>query len=113
MSALTGSCPKCGYRLRWIERVRTAKCCGLVRKVVSCPECGARICWSRRPWRLVIGCILVSLSLLPVGAVMGLDQSLEPEAIAWGVACLLPLFVALVAAFGMRLELAGSANHDT
>src|SRR6185503_9357192 len=83
MSLFIKSCPACGYRFRWIERVRSSRCLGFARRVVNCSRCGASVIWSKREWRMMIAGSMVAVGLLPLGIIMGWDHSLDPAAIGW------------------------------
>ena len=111
MSAWVARCPKCGYRLRWIEKVRTSKGFGFVRKTTNCPECSARIIWAKWPWRVMfvgVGGITVS-GLLGILAILN-DWSETWNLILMGV-CVLLAMLNLIGCLAARLELATSANQ--
>src|ERR1017187_419217 len=111
MNIFTTPCPSCGYRFRWIERVRaSSRWLGFARRVVTCPGCGASVVWSSRGWRMMIGGTLAVLVLVLMGLALAWDDSLQIATIVWAAFVLLACVVALIGCFTMRFELAGSAN---
>src|SRR5262245_35705207 len=113
MNIFDNSCPRCGYRFRWIERVHSARCFGFVRKVVTCPGCSARVIWSKQPWRRMMAGGFISVGLLPVGIAMGWDHSFEAAAIYWAAVVIVALLYMCVACYRLRFELAGGGEPAT
>lgn len=111
MSAWVVKCPECGYRLGWIERARSARCFGTVRKPIDCPACNARIIWSRWPWRFMVagGWALSICGLL--GIPMVLNDWSETMVFVWAGLCALLAVLILIGCSVARFELAPLASN--
>src|SRR5688572_21785295 len=97
MKPAYNSCPTCGYKLKWRERMRLAPT--VFRKVIPCPECEAALSWPKRPYRLMMtGVALLLLSTAPSRRGGG-------GRTFWVFLPLLPLLVVLIGARGLRVEL--------
>jgi hypothetical protein len=59
---------------------------------------------------MTIAGMVIALSLMPVGIVMGWDHSFEPAALCWAALALLALLVSAIGCFTMRFESVGAAN---
>src|SRR5688572_26889217 len=88
------SCPNCGHKLTWRDRVRLAPT--VFRKVVPCPMCGAKLSWPKRPYRLMMtGTAL----LLLLAAPSKIDGG------RWAFLLILPLALIAVGVLGLKVEL--------
>src|SRR5262249_24181827 len=104
MSALRESCVSCGHRFSYSERVRSAKCLGLVETAVTCPSSGAVLMWSRQPLRVGISAILALIAFGVVSIVLNYHGWPALLAVIWGGICLLLIIIIFAAILMMRLE---------
>jgi hypothetical protein len=111
MTIFAKSCPSCGCSFRRTEVVHSFRCLGLLRNAFKCPGCGVKVIWSKRPWRMLMGGMLLSLALAWLGALMGWDHGFEPEALCWAAACFTALGIGIAGMFSMRFELTATANQ--
>lgn len=96
MKRAYNSCPKCGYKLTWLERVRLSP--AVFRRTVPCPECGVLLSWPKRPYRLMmVGALLCLLEFAWI-------FPSRMESIGWMLSFIVPLALCVVGAFGLRVE---------
>jgi hypothetical protein len=70
----------------------------IIRKIIPCPKCGVMLSWPKLPYRLMmVGTFLFLFQVIWVGLS-------RMESIGWELSLLIPLGLAVVGAFGLRVE---------
>ena len=106
MKRAYNSCPKCGFKLSWRERVRL--CPAVMRRVIPCPSCGVMLSWPKGSHRLM----MVGTLFLLLLAAWVIPSRLE--SVGWMLSLLVPLALVVVGALGLRVEVHESSElkHD-
>lgn len=91
------ACPKCGYKLKWIERVRLSPV--IKRKFVPCPMCGVTLSWYKVGHRLIWIGTFSCLLLLPAWLIWARTGSL-----ALGMLFVFPFILLIAGLITGRVE---------
>jgi endogenous inhibitor of DNA gyrase (YacG/DUF329 family) len=99
------TCPNCGYKLRWLERVRIAP--GFFRKVRPCPSCGITLSWPKWPWWLLnIGTFTLAIeTAFLIAFSLDSDEPLIPFGIS--------MILVVIGFLGLRVEIYRPANNTS
>lgn len=105
------SCPQCGRKFRWIERVRSWRRFGLLPKLICCPACEAKVTWAKQPaFLMMIGSLCtITMAAAWIALAATVDKNrFDP---IFGPAFLIVCVFTFVAAQRLRFELIESANN--